>query len=418
MAMATWKKFVMGAALALSTVSGVGCGGAELPPPVVQPVPDAGVQDPVPVEARRLSTMGEVRVVDGIAQVRLVLYADGMLADGLSVEVAGHALEAGLLPGRYETSFTLEGESSAQLQLVMRDGDDETRQTIVLPGAFSVTAASPIIKGDSISISWSEADAATGYGVRLTPPGTTEPQRGQLLPDARAFTFSAAQTEGEASVEVTAVHTHEPDHEGRAIVARRIVSTTVTVNAPAVEQPAPQLDLSGRITFADGFAVANLDVMADGQWALDAEVTLEGHALTFVPEHSGYYAQLRAEDLPQNGSLEVAVSLGDTRATRTLLVPGAFEVKAPQQALAGSPFAFAWSQSPNATGYRLHFSSEATWLGSAELDSGVRKYLMSIGAPARVTTHLSAVTQNPGDNDRSRVEVLRMQRFVFDVLAP
>lgn len=386
----------------------VACGGVD-PMPSPATTPDAGQAEET---EKAIAVSGRVELVDGEARVALDVAVDDAQVTDARVLLGGQVIGFDADEARYvarlaEIALAAEGS----LELEVTHGSTSHTRALVFPGTFEVQAPASVALNTAVGVSWSAAAGATAYRASLASGATVE-----VSPESREYTFDGVDTAGPMLLAVTAIS--RSVSEGARIDVRRIERRTVTIlDEQTNEEPEPVVAVSGRIVIDDGIVDVNLDVMLDGEWNKDAEVTICGTEVPFVPAAHGFAAQLPVSELPAAGPFVVAVVIGDVTHTRSILVPGQLVVSAPESVEADSVFNVTWNAVENATSCRLWFGeADGSWR-SAEFFMPTRIYGIDVSAPGEAGLRMTAVTDNVDKALNSAVEVLRIARRTVTVLA-
>lgn len=180
------------------------------------------------------------------------------------------------------------------------------------------------------------------------------------------------------------------------------------------EEPQQEaLRVYGTVSIAADTATVDFSISEESEQVKDAEVTLDGHPITFIPLSNVYRSTLDMALLAGKPSVELHVVRGDKEMRRTLPLPGDFALTSPTASArvpTGAALTARWTASADAQAYNLSLEQFDTSTLATVTTPSVEHTFEPLEATGAVTLRTEAVAW-PEDNERlGFVEVKRVLR--------
>lgn len=314
---------------------------------------ELGEQEEPQQEALRV--YGTVTLAADVALVDFSISEESTQVKDAEVTLEGHPIEFIPHGNVYRSSLDtalLAGKSSVALRVVA--GDKELVRTLPLPGAFALTsptASARVLSGTSLTARWTASAGAQAYNLSLERYDTST--LASASTSGLEQDFGPLEETGAVTLRTEAVAWPQDNELRGFIEVKRVLQQPLTLGT--CEAPAQStLQAEGALEIHDDAAMMNLQVTQAGQGVTDAQVTLDGRPVSYVPQVGEYRMALTgAWGRPANGQVDLRIRSAGKELCRTLTIPSDFDVTAPTSVRSGEAFDVRWTRSPDAQVYNV-----------------------------------------------------------------
>jgi hypothetical protein len=316
-----------------------------------------GEQEQPQQEALRV--YGTVTLASDVAQVDFSISEESTQVKDAEVTLDGHPIEFIPHGNVYRSSLDmalLAGKSSVALRVVA--GEKELVRTLPLPGAFALTspaASARVLSGTSLTARWTASAGAQGYNLSLEKYDTSTLASASTT--GLEQDFGTLEETGAVTLRTEAVAWPQDNDVRGFIEVKRVLQQPLTLGT--CEAPAQStLQAEGALEVYDDAAMMNLTVTQGGHGVRNAQVTLDGRPVSYVPQVGEYRMALTgAWGRPANGQVDLRIRSAGMELCRTLTLPSDFDITAPTSGTSvksGEPLDVRWTNSPGAQLYNVH----------------------------------------------------------------
>lgn len=178
------------------------------------------------------------------------------------------------------------------------------------------------------------------------------------------------------------------------------------------EEPQQEaLRVYGSVNITGDVARVDFSISDESTQVKDAEVTLDGHPIAFIPHDNVYRSSLDMALLAGKPSVDLHIVTGDKALHRTLPLPGDFALTSPTangRVLSGTPLTARWTASAGARAYNVSVEKYDTSTLASASTPGLEQDFGPLEETGTVTLRTEAVAWPQDNEQRGFIEVKRV----------